>query len=265
MKGLVLFDYDGTLVDERDEIYVPTLKTKKAIELLQDKDYVCVLATGRAQSYIPKGARDLSLDGYITSNGACVQIHGKELYHDVFEQEELSELLQDFETYDINFILENSQHCFVKDLKDPNYIHFLDNFHTPKDNFIAYTNYEQAHNKIEKITLIFKDDAHLQAYCPIAKKKYVVGFHRNCNTFDIAKPHVNKGTGVKALLAKCNIPMEETYAFGDGDNDVELLASVTHGIAMGLHDELLDPVASMVTGTVKEEGIYEALKKLEVI
>ena len=36
VKGLVLYDYDGTLVDERDEIYVPTQLTKAAISRLQD-------------------------------------------------------------------------------------------------------------------------------------------------------------------------------------------------------------------------------------
>ena len=265
MKGLVLFDYDGTLVDERDQIYSPTIKTKKAIEMLQEKDYLCVLATGRAQSYIPKGAKDLYLDGYITSNGACVNIHGKEIYHDVFNEEELLNLLQDFETYEVNFILENSKYCFVKDMKDPNYIHFIDNFKTPKDNFVSYKGFEQVKDKIEKITLVFRNEKHLQEYSERIKKSYVVGYHRNCYTFDIAKPHINKGAGVKALIDKLHIPIEHTYAFGDGDNDVELLASVTHGIAMGIHDVVLDPVATMVTGSVKEEGIYEALVKLEVI
>ncbi|MFR4218123.1 MAG: HAD hydrolase family protein, partial [[Clostridium] innocuum] len=51
VKGLVLYDYDGTLVDERDEIYVPTQLTKAAISRLQDLGYLCVLATGRALSY----------------------------------------------------------------------------------------------------------------------------------------------------------------------------------------------------------------------
>ena len=66
VKGLVLYDYDGTLVDERDAIYVPSNITKKTISRLQDMGYLCVLATGRALSYIPSGAKDLHLDGYVT-------------------------------------------------------------------------------------------------------------------------------------------------------------------------------------------------------
>ena len=82
---------------------------------------------------------------------------------------------------------------------------------------------------------------------------------------DIGKKAVHKGVGAKAIMEHYGIPYEATYAFGDGDNDVELLASVRYGIAMRKHDPLLDDVAYMVTGTVKEEGIFEALKKLEVI
>ena len=37
------------------------------------------------------------------------------------------------------------------------------------------------------------------------------------------------------------------------------------GIAMGRHSEKVGEVASMVTGTVKEEGITMALKKLGLI
>lgn len=58
------------LVDERDAIYVPSNITKKTISRLQDMGYLCVLATGRALSYIPSGAKDLHLDGYVTCNGA---------------------------------------------------------------------------------------------------------------------------------------------------------------------------------------------------
>lgn len=89
IKGLVLYDYDGTLVDERDGIYEVTAKTRKAISLLQDSGYLCVLATGRALSYIPQEAKNLHLDGYVTCNGAYATIHGKEIHKVIFDEMEL--------------------------------------------------------------------------------------------------------------------------------------------------------------------------------
>lgn len=265
VKGLVLYDYDGTLVDERDEIYVPTQLTRAAISRLQDLGYLCVLATGRALSYIPNGAKDLHLDGYVTSNGAYVTVHGKVIHNDVFSDEELQSLIQYMDAMGINYILEGTRFCYVKDLHEKEYLHFMDNFKIPEDNFVKYRSFEEVRGSIGKITLTFQNRKQLETAGAKLEKTYLCSYHRNCNTFDIAKKTIHKGVGAKVLIDHFQIHMEATYAFGDGDNDVELLAGVVHGIAMRKHDPKLDAVASMITGTVKEEGIYKALKKLEVI
>lgn len=265
VKGLVLYDYDGTLVDERDAIYVPSNITKKTISRLQDMGYLCVLATGRALSYIPSGAKDLHLDGYVTCNGAYVTVHGKVIHKVIFEDEELAALIAYMDAHGINYIQESNDFCYVKDLKDPSYLHFMDNFQLPEDNFVQYKNLQQVHGCISKITLAFGNRSSLQKSKQLLRPHYQMSLHRNCDTLDIGKKAVHKGVGAKAIMEHYGIPYEATYAFGDGDNDVELLASVRYGIAMRKHDPLLDDVAYMVTGTVKEEGIFEALKKLEVI
>ena len=161
-KGLVLYDYDGTLVDERDEIYEPTVKTKKAISLLQDKGYLCVLATGRALSYIPQEARNLSLDGYVTCNGAYATIHGKEIHKVIFDEAELRKLIEYTMKEDVNFILEGNSFCYVQDMEDREYLHFIENFKIPLDNFVQYKDLKQVKDKISKITLICKDKNHLE-------------------------------------------------------------------------------------------------------
>lgn len=265
MKGLVLFDYDGTLVDEREGILSPTAMTKHAVEELQKRDMLCVLATGRALSYIPKGAKDLYLDGYVTSNGAYITVHGKVLFQNVFEDKELQALLLAFNANNINFILENAQYCYVKDLLDPNFIHFLNNFHIPKDNYVLYRKFDQVRGAIEKITLAFQSQAHMKMYGRKLSKYYSISYHRNCYTFDIGKPHINKGVGASVIADYYHIPVDAIYAFGDGDNDVELLSYAGYGIAMEKHDVQLDKVANMVTASVKDEGIYKALQKLEVM
>ena len=264
-KGLILYDYDGTLVDEREAIYTPTNVTKRAISQLQDNGYLCVLATGRALSYISKGAKDLHLDGYVTCNGAFVTMHGKVIHKVIFEDEELSKFVDYMEEKEINFILEGNEFCYVKDMQDAEYLHFVENFKLPKDNFVQYKGKEQVSGKISKITLVFKDRTTLSACADLLKPHYQVCLHRNCNTFDLGKKSVNKGVGTKAIANHYNIPYEKTYAFGDADNDIELLDSVKYGVAMKVHDPVLDDVAYMVTDSVKEEGIYKALKKLEVI
>lgn len=265
VKGLVLFDYDGTLVDERANIFEPTKATRETIAKLQVNGYLCMLATGRALCYIPKVVNNLHLDGYITCNGANVVVHGKEIYTDVFDDDELKTLITYMSEEHINFILESNANCYVKDLEDEHYLHFMNYFKVPNEHFISYESRSQVEGTVAKITLVFKDRAALDIAKNKLSKQYQCCVHRNCNTLDIGKKTIHKGTGALVVMDHFTIAKADTYAFGDGDNDVELLRSVQHGIAMELHHEDLDEVASMVTDSVANEGIQKALRKLEVI
>ena len=53
-RGIVFFDFDGTLVDETARIYRPTAATKEALRQLKENGYLAVLATGRAKCYVPE-------------------------------------------------------------------------------------------------------------------------------------------------------------------------------------------------------------------
>lgn len=90
-KGAVFFDFDGTLVDEKADIYVPTETTKKSIAALKENNYMTCLATGRAMCYIPE--TQIEFDCYITSNGSCATVDGEYVINDILETKELIELI----------------------------------------------------------------------------------------------------------------------------------------------------------------------------
>jgi len=58
---------------------------------------------------------------------------------------------------------------------------------------------------------------------------------------------------------------EEALAFGDGDNDIDMLEQVGFGIAMGNGSEALKNVANYVTKKSTEDGIDYALRELQII
>jgi hydroxymethylpyrimidine pyrophosphatase-like HAD family hydrolase len=72
---------------------------------------------------------------------------------------------------------------------------------------------------------------------------------------------VHKATGIEVVIAHLGIPREATVALGDGYNDVEMLAHVGLGIAMGNAPEEVRAVADAVTGTPEEGGVHEALRR----
>ena len=75
----------------------------------------------------------------------------------------------------------------------------------------------------------------------------------------------NKATGIQKLLEHLHMDRKDTYAFGDSNNDLEMLEYVQYGIAMGnAYPDVLKK-ARYRTDTIQEQGIYKGLKKFGLI
>jgi hypothetical protein len=75
----------------------------------------------------------------------------------------------------------------------------------------------------------------------------------------------SKATGIQKVCEILNIPLENTYAFGDSANDLEMLSFVAHGIAMGNGTPEAKERAEYVTAHLKEDGIQKGLKHYGLI
>ena len=65
-----------------------------------------------------------------------------------------------------------------------------------------------------------------------------------------------KGIGIEKILDFYNIERAHAVAFGDGNNDIEMLQSVGTGIAMQNASAQLKAVSDDVCGDVSADGIY---------
>ncbi|ASV67413.1 hypothetical protein CKF48_08780 [Cytobacillus kochii] len=70
---------------------------------------------------------------------------------------------------------------------------------------------------------------------------------------------------MKEVLAYFNVYPHEAIAFGDGDNDIDMVKLVGLGIAMGNGSQGVKTAADYVTSRASEGGIYEALKKFNIL
>ncbi|MFA7144016.1 MAG: HAD hydrolase family protein, partial [Candidatus Izemoplasmatales bacterium] len=83
--------------------------------------------------------------------------------------------------------------------------------------------------------------------------------------FDVNLKGDLKAEGIRWLVNYLNYPPEDVFAIGDGMNDISMLKTVNHGIAMGnSHPELLS-VATYVTSDVGDEGVANALHHFNLI
>ena len=71
----------------------------------------------------------------------------------------------------------------------------------------------------------------------------------------------SKASGVVALAARYQIPLEQVMALGDSYNDLEMLRTAGLGIAMGQAPEQVKAAAQAVTASNQEDGVALALER----
>jgi Cof subfamily protein (haloacid dehalogenase superfamily) len=77
---------------------------------------------------------------------------------------------------------------------------------------------------------------------------------------EFADPDVSKGTGLGFLAQRLGFTREQTVAFGDGENDFELLAWAGYAVAVAnSHPRVLE-VADFVCPSVDEEGVAQVIE-----
>jgi hypothetical protein len=77
---------------------------------------------------------------------------------------------------------------------------------------------------------------------------------------EFASPDVTKGSGLAFLAEHLGFAADETIAFGDGENDVELLEWAGYGVAVENAHERVLAVADFVCPPVTEEGVAQVLE-----
>lgn len=77
---------------------------------------------------------------------------------------------------------------------------------------------------------------------------------------DCMNTGVNKGTSVKRFQEAYNISKDETLAFGDNNNDIEMLKRATNSFAVANAREEVKEAANFITDSNKEDGVLKVLK-----
>jgi hydroxymethylpyrimidine pyrophosphatase-like HAD family hydrolase len=77
---------------------------------------------------------------------------------------------------------------------------------------------------------------------------------------EFASPEVTKASGLEFVLEHLGFTRERTVAFGDGENDVELLEWPAFGVAVAnAHPRVLE-VADWVCPSAEEEGVARVIE-----
>jgi len=77
---------------------------------------------------------------------------------------------------------------------------------------------------------------------------------------ELAHPEVTKASGLGFLAERLGFTAAKTVAFGDGENDVELLEWAGYAIAVANAHERVLAVADFVCPPVDEEGVAQTIE-----
>ncbi len=81
-------------------------------------------------------------------------------------------------------------------------------------------------------------------------------------SFDVMAKGVTKATGIEAIRSHYDIPLEDVIAFGDNENDMDMISYAGVGVAMSNATEALKKVANYIAKSNDEDGLMHALEDL---
>ena len=256
MKKFLFFDVDGTLYNYDKIIPASTLE---ALKIAKENGYEIAIATGRAPFMIKGLLEELNIHTYVSFNGQYVVYNDEVIFTDGVSSETLTKIIEFGSLRNEPVVFLDDVQMIASKGENERVAASLATLKYPYP-LIDATYYL---NKPVYQTLIFTDEEGEKEYSKQFPDVQLVRWHPvSC---DILPKDGSKARGIQKLQHFAQIPLEDIYVFGDGLNDIEMLSYVPNSIAVGNGHPKAKEVAKYVTDHVDENGIYNAMKMLNLI
>ncbi|MFC6206764.1 Cof-type HAD-IIB family hydrolase [Levilactobacillus tongjiangensis] len=130
------------------------------------------------------------------------------------------------------------------------------------NNIVRVDDLTQVHDTIYKINGEWPNET-IQALAAKLNARFPGQIHATASGFgsiDIVAPHMNKAIGLMQLAKSWGLRKEQVAAFGDNDNDREMLEHVGLGVAMQNGTKSVRDVADLITPTDNDhDGVLNVI------
>jgi Cof subfamily protein (haloacid dehalogenase superfamily) len=197
--------------------------------------------------------RASGITGAITMNGQYILLDGEVIYKEAIPKAIITKLLHEADQVKEALSFYDSDHYWVSQLTEfarKAYGHFSQTM--PKADRDYYLDHEV------NMLLVLTDKLSQVAYYK-TRVPELNFFMNSPSSIDVTNVSTDKGTGVahiKEILGFTG----ETYAFGDGRNDLALLKACDHKTAMGNAVPELKEIADFVSSSNTDHGIVKAFQ-----
>lgn len=253
----VVSDLDGTLLYSHNIISEYTINT---LNKLVRKNINFAIATGRGRQGVQTILKQLDLKPYlICNNGANIYTpEGECIFDKRIPQNTVTKILKEI----------RKNNLFYSAFQNNYYFHSKEE---PVENFTTRSFFteiavekEEDIPDLNKIIVTNDNPEILVRLVKLLKDKFsslaeIMLSQPTC--LDIAPKHCSKGTGIQNLAKIFNLNTNDFMAFGDGENDLEMLKTVGYPVIMKNSQEILKASFSCVTLSNKEDGVAKYLEK----
>lgn len=290
-KKILFFDIDGTLLGRGE--YLPE-SALKAVKMAQEKGNLCFICSGRSRAMLPKRIIDIGFDGLICGGGTYVSIGEKVLVDHRLSPVELSRIIRWFDGSDLGLFFEGDEYIHILPLErysDPTRLKILlRDLSAPLKEIRSDNLPELSVGKFSGMVSPFQWEYAMRMAEDISEFMSMI-IHRKPNEFkynaantpvdttakdnkvswsgygflEFLPKGFNKAVAVQQVLEELHMPLEAAYGFGDSENDREMLSLLSNSVCMGNGDENIKKIASYVTDTLENDGIYKAMKHFDLI
>ena len=268
-SAVLFFDVDGTLTsfdpdDMTDKDFSavrPSQTVVEAFHRLRDTGHKAFICTGRPLWLIADSLRALDPAGVVAMAGATLEIEGRVVHEDCFDEDVVEELARRiavaggealFETNGATYSLEpvGVEQSF---LLGAGVVHSVEEMRV------------DGRLRVGKVCLNAPNLARVANDDGFIERNFEL-----CNTGgqnrELSPKGIDKGVGVARALAYLGREGNaRTFGFGDSGNDLGMLAAVETAVAMGNAMPEVKAVADYVTDDVAHDGTVTAMQHFGLI
>ena len=273
MQKLLFFDIDGTLWDHDSRIPDSTVS---ALHAARARGHRIFLNSGRSRGYIHAPSLfQLGLSGIVSGDGTMIELAPAGSFCDVDPQKNALLYFDERTSEQAQALVSLlRRHRFRAILEGRKYL-YIDREEFPGDPFVAHVaegmgdrllpirgnEHRLAISKFScDLALALDREAGLEAlardFHPLVHSDEVIEFVPHGHT---------KATGLRRVCEALGVPVQDTVAFGDSANDVDMLRAAGCGVAMGNDHPETYAVANLITAELAHDGIAKAMYQLGLI
>lgn len=268
---LIALDLDGTLFNSQSIISKENIK---AIKAASDAGVNIVISTGRPFCGDPfEQISGSGIDYSINANGSSAYriSTGECLFEDPLDDDVVIPVIEYLLTQRVHMdaFIKGQGYSPVKCLKDakelsmpPSLHKYIMNTRKRVDSLVDLIKTE---GHVQKMTINFPKDQNGNYYCRDEVFEYLTGnpaltvVSGGYGNLEFTKAGVDKGVGLKKLSGILNIPLDQTMAIGDTENDLAIIKSAHIGVAMENATEQLKADSDYITDTNDNDGVAKAI------